>query len=221
MREPAKEGWAWPKGVQILRRRVHMGGTTGGGSGNGRQTMNRNVLIGLAVVILAGLGYYQFSYVPAQRAAAEAAAAAQAAEEAAAAAAAEAEAAAAAEAEAAAAAAAEAEAAAAAAAEAATEAVEGAAEAVGEAASDAAEAVTEGAADAADAVAEGAANVQAEAAAALDPANFDPARISALIDASQLDDTTKTTLKSAVEAAAASPALVQPAIDQVKAALGL
>ena len=51
-----------------------MGVVSGAGSGNGRQTMNRNVLIGLAVVILAGLGYYQFSYVPAQRAAAEAAA---------------------------------------------------------------------------------------------------------------------------------------------------
>jgi len=41
--------------------------------------MNRNVLIGLLVVVLAGAGYYQFSYVPAQRAAEEAAAAAKAA----------------------------------------------------------------------------------------------------------------------------------------------
>jgi Na+-transporting methylmalonyl-CoA/oxaloacetate decarboxylase gamma subunit len=54
--------------------------------------MNRNVLIGLVIVVVAGLGFYQFSYVPAQRAAeeaaAEAAAAVKAAEEAAAAAAA-------------------------------------------------------------------------------------------------------------------------------------
>lgn len=74
--------------------------------------MNKNVLIAAIVVLVAAVGYYQFSYAPAQRAATEAAAAeeaataaATAAEEAAAAAAAEAEAAAAAAAEEAAAAA--------------------------------------------------------------------------------------------------------------------
>ena len=208
-------------GVQIPPWDVHMRAATGKKSGGRRLWMNRNVLIGLAVVLAAGLGYYQFSYVPAQRAAEEAAAAAKAAEEAAAAAAAEAEAAAAAEAEAAAAAAAEAEAAAAAAAEAAadavTEAAEGAAAAVTEAAEGAADAVAGAAGEAAEAVG----GVQQDAAAALDPANFDAARISALIDASALDATTKTTLKAAVEAAASNPALVQTAVDQVRSALGL
>jgi len=60
-----------------------------------------------------------------------------------------------------------------------------------------------------------------DAAAALDPANFDAARVNALIDGSQLDATTKTTLKAAVDAAAANPALVQTALDQVRSALGL
>lgn len=35
--------------------------------------MNRNVLIGLVLIIAAGLGYYKFSYAPAQKAIAEAA----------------------------------------------------------------------------------------------------------------------------------------------------
>ena len=166
--------------------------------------MNRTVLIGAIVVLLAAGGYYQFSYKPAQeaaalkaaeeKAAAEAAAAEAAAAEAAAKAAAEAEAAAAAAAEAQAAAAAEAEAAAAAA----TEAVEGAAEAV-----------TEGAGAAVD------------AAAALDPANFNADAVVALIDGSTLDDATKTTLKTSVEAARANPALVADTVAQVKAALGM
>lgn len=214
-------------GVQFRCVRSHIGGTTGAIAGSRRSCMNKNLLIGVAVVALAGLGYYQFSYVPAQRAAEEAAAAAaeaaKAAEEAAAAAAAEA--AAQAEAEAAAAAAAEAEAAAAAAAAEAAQALESAAEAAGEAAGAAVDATAEAAGEAAAAVADTAAgaatDVQAEAAAALDAANFDVARISALIDASQLDDLSKTTLKAAVEAAASNPALVQAAVDQVRAALGL
>ena len=41
------------------------------------------------------------------------------------------------------------------------------------------------------------------------------------IDASTLDDATKTTLKAAVEAAKTNPSLVQGAIDQVKTALGM
>jgi hypothetical protein len=57
--------------------------------------------------------------------------------------------------------------------------------------------------------------------AALDPANFDPTAVMSLIDSSTLGADVKATLKSAVDAAKANPALVQPAIDQVKAALGL
>lgn len=153
--------------------------------------MNRTVLIGAIVVLLAGTGYYQFVYKPQQEAAmieeatkkAEEAAAA----EAAATEAAAAEAAAAVEAEAAA-----------------------AADAAAAAAAEGAAAVTEGAAAATD-----------TAAAALDPANFDPVAVTALIDGSTLDDATKTTLKTAVDAAAANPALVADTVAQVRTALGL
>jgi hypothetical protein len=141
--------------------------------------MNRTVLIGAIVVLLAAGGYYQFSYKPAQEA--------RMAEEAAAAAA-----------EAAAAAQAEAEAAT----EAATEAAEGAATAATEGAAAATEAVT-------------------GAVAGLDPANFDADAVVALIDGSALDDATKTTLKTAVEAARANPALVADTVAQVRTALGL
>ena len=163
--------------------------------------MNRTVLIGAIVVLLAAGGYYQFSFKPAREAAMIEEAAAKAAE----AAAAEAAAAEAAAAEAAAAAA-EAEAAAAAAAAAATE-----------AATTATEAVTEGAAAATEAVTE----AVTDAAAALDPANFNADSVVALIDGSALDDATKTTLKTAVEAARANPALVADTIAQVKTALGM
>jgi hypothetical protein len=164
--------------------------------------MNRTVLIGAIVVLLAAGGYYQFSFKPAREAAMVEEAAAKAAE----AAAAEAAAAEAAAAEAAAAAAAEAEAAAAAAAAAATEAATAATEAVTEGAAAATEAVTEAVTD---------------AAAALDPANFSADSVVALIDGSALDDATKTTLKTAVEAARANPALVADTIAQVKTALGM
>ena len=60
-----------------------------------------------------------------------------------------------------------------------------------------------------------------DAAAALDPANFDATKVKSLIDASALDDATKTTLKSGVDAAAADKTLVPGAIDAVKKALGL
>ena len=60
-----------------------------------------------------------------------------------------------------------------------------------------------------------------DAAAALDPAAFDAAKVTALIDASALDDATKATLKAGVEAAAADPAKVAEAIAAVKAALGM
>ena len=139
--------------------------------------MNRTVIIGAIVVLLAAGGYYQFSYKPAQEAAMAADAAAKAAE------------AAAAEATAAATAAAEAAAAEVAAAEA--------------AAADAAAAAT------------------TAATAALDPAAFNADSVVALIDGSTIDDAMKTTLKTAVEAARANPALVADTIAQVKAALGM
>ena len=166
--------------------------------------MNRTVLIGAIVVLLAGSGYYQLVYKPqvakemvaeAEKKAAEAAAAAEAQ---------------AAEAAAAAETAAAAEAAAATATEAATE---GAAAAT--------EAVTEGAAAATEAATEGAAAVTDAAAAALDPANFNADAVIALIDGSTVDDATKATLKTAVEAAKANPALVADTIAQVKTALGM
>ena len=138
--------------------------------------MNRTVIIGAIVVVLAGVGYYQFVFLPQQEQAMQEEAAA------AAAAAAEAEAAAAAEA--------------------------------------AAEAVTEGAAAATEAVTEGVAAV-AGAAAALDPANFNADAVIAVIDGSTLDDATKTTLRTAVEAARTNPALVADTVAQVRTALGL
>jgi len=48
-----------------------------------------------------------------------------------------------------------------------------------------------------------------DAAGLFDPANFDADKLKGVIDASTLDDATKTTLKSAVDAAKASPDLVQ------------
>ena len=83
-----------------------------------------------------------------------------------------------------------------------------------EAATDAAAATTEAAAEAATAATDA-------AAAALDPANFNADAVVALIDGSALDDATKATLKTAVEAARANPALVADTITQVKTALGM
>lgn len=60
-----------------------------------------------------------------------------------------------------------------------------------------------------------------DAAAALDPAAFNADSVVALIDGSTLDDATKTTLKTAVEAARANPALVADTVAQVRTALGL
>lgn len=179
----------------------------------GEYDMNRTVIIGAIVVLLAAGGYYQFSYKPAQEAAqaaadaaAKAEADAKAAEEAAAKAAEEAAAAAQKAADEAAAAATDAAAAT-------TEAATDAAAATTEAATDAAAATTEAATDAAAAV--------TDAAAALDPANFNADSVVALIDGSSLDDATKATLKTAVEAAKANPALVADTIAQVKTALGM
>lgn len=151
--------------------------------------MNKSIVIGAVLIVAAGLGYYQFSYVPGQQAAQEAATAAEAAKAAEAAAAKAAEEAKAAEAAAAAKAAEEAKAA------------EAAAAAAAAAATTAAAALSP--------------------AALLDPANFDAAKVAQLIDASTLPDATKVSLKAAVDAAVANPALLQSALDQVKAALGL
>jgi predicted negative regulator of RcsB-dependent stress response len=130
----------------------------------------KNVIIGLIVIVAAGLGYYQFSYAPAQKAAAEAAMKIEAEKKAA----------------------------------------------------DEAAAAAKAAEEAAAATTTAATTAVTDAAAALDPAKFDAAKITAMIDASTtLDDATKTTLKAAVTAAAGNPALVQGAIDQVKKALGL
>jgi hypothetical protein len=60
-----------------------------------------------------------------------------------------------------------------------------------------------------------------DAAAALDPANFNADAVTSLIDGSSLDDATKTALKTAVDAAKANPALVASTLAQVKAALGM
>ncbi len=143
----------------------------------GAYDMNRTVIIGAIVVLLAAGGYYQFSFKPAQEAAMAVEAAAKAAE----------------------AAAAEATAAAAA----------------------AAEAVAAETAAAATAAADAAAAATAAATTALDPAAFNADSVVALIDGSPLDDAMKTTLKTAVEAARANPALVADTIAQVKTALGM
>ena len=158
--------------------------------------MNKNVLIGLVLILAAAGGYYQFSVKPAQEAAAAAAA--------------EAEAAAVAAAEAAAAEAKAAEEAAAKAAE------EAAAKAAEEAAAAAAAAEA-----AAAATTEAATDGMAEAMAVLDPAAFDAAKVIGLIDASPLDDATKATLKAGVEAAASNPTMVEGAVNAVETALGM
>jgi hypothetical protein len=150
----------------------------------GENDMNRTVIIGAIVVLLAAGGYYQFSYKPAQ----EAAAVMKAAEEKAAADAKAAE-------------------------EAAAKAAEEAAAAAQKVADEAAAAATEAATATTEAV--------TDAAAALDPANFNADAVMALIDGSALDDAAKTTLKTAVDAAKANPALVADTIAQVKTALGM
>ena len=156
--------------------------------------MNRSVIIGAIVVLLAAVGYYQFSYRPAQEQTMIEEAAAKAAEAAAAAEATAAEAAATVAAEA-----------------------EAAAAAVTEAATAATEAVTEGAT----AATEAATDAVAGAMAALDPANFNADTVVGLIDGSTLDDAAKTKLKTAVDSARANPALVADTIALVKTALGM
>ena len=152
--------------------------------------MNRNVLIGLVLILLAGGAYYQFAYKPgkvAEMAAAAEAAATKAADEAAATAKAAEDAAAA-------------------------EAKKIADEAAAAAAA-AGAAATEGTAAATDAA--------TDAMATLDPANFDGAKISAMIDASALDAGLKTTLKAGIEAAGADPTKIAEALAAVKTAMGM
>ena len=152
--------------------------------------MNRNVLIGLVLILLAGGAYYQFAYKPAQ-----VAEMAKAAEEAATKAADEA----------------------AATAKAAEEAAAAEAKKVADEAAAAAAAAT----DAAAATTTAATATMAEMMTALDPANFDAAKITAMIDASALDATLKTTLKSGIEAAAADPTKIASALAAVKTAMGM
>lgn len=151
--------------------------------------MNRNVILGIILVVVVGLGYYQFSMKPAQEAAQQAtqaaADAAKAAEETAAAAA---------------------------------KAAADAAAATTQAAADAAAATTAAATDAASTAA---AAVTDAAAAVLDPANWDMAKVNAMIAATPLDDATKKTLTDAVTAAAADPAKITAVIAQIKTALGM
>ena len=66
-----------------------------------------------------------------------------------------------------------------------------------------------------------AATAPAGLAALLTPDSFDAARISALIDGSDLGDMQQTALKAALTQAEGNRAMVKAAIDQVKAAFGL
>jgi Tfp pilus assembly protein PilE len=158
----------------------------------------RGVIIGIVLILVAAGGYYQFSYLPAQREAAEAARV-EAEQEAARVAA---EAAAKAEAEKAAAeAAAKAEAEKAAAEKAAADAAAAAA-----AAQPAATAAPAAGGDGLD--------------AAMTTEGFDAARVLAAIEASNLDEMRKTTLRTLVEGARNNPALIEAAMTQVRAALG-
>jgi len=163
--------------------------------------MNKVWLVIIAVVVAIG-AYYQFSYVPAQRVAQEAAAAAEAA----------AEAKAAAEKAAAAAAAV-------------TKAAEDAAAAATEAATTAAGAVTEAATGAADAVtgaAVGAASAAGDAATWVwDATELSADEITARIAAAPVSQSVKDTLTATYNSVKDSPAAVQGVLDQLKQAMGL
>jgi colicin import membrane protein len=169
--------------------------------------MNKTVLLGAALVVLAGLGYYQFSMAPAQRAADEAAASAKtAADEAAAAAKAAEEATAAAAAEAA-------------------KAAEEAAKAVEDAAKTAAEAATKAATEAVGAVTEavtGAAESAGDTAAMVwDATKLTSEEIIARIEAAPVSDTVKQTLTATYNGVKDNAAGVQMVLDQLKTAMGL
>lgn len=178
--------------------------------------MNKNILIGLALIVAAGAGYYAFGMKPhaAEEAAEAAIEAAPAVDDAAAATAAAAKVAADAATKAAADAAAATQAAAEAAAEAAARAAADAAAAVTTAATETTAAATTEAVTAATAMAD-------DTMALLDPANFDATKINAMIEASELTSVVKATLKSGVDAAAAEPAKITEALAAIKTALGL
>ena len=59
----------------------------------------------------------------------------------------------------------------------------------------------------------------AEIAALLTPEGFDRARVDQLIDASAIADAQKTTLKAVIASAEGNPAILQAALDQVRAVL--
>lgn len=170
--------------------------------------MNKNILIGLALIVAAGAGYYAFGMKPhaAEEAAEAAIEATPAVDDAAAATAAAAKVAADAATKAAADAAAATQAAARAAADAAA--------AVTTAATETTAAATTEAVTAATAMAD-------DTMALLDPANFDATKINAMIEASELTSVVKATLKSGVDAAAAEPAKITEALAAIKTALGL
>ena len=56
---------------------------------------------------------------------------------------------------------------------------------------------------------------------ALTDAGFDPVKVKSMIDGASLDDASKTALKQVVDQAASNPALVGPTLTSVRSALGL
>lgn len=107
------------------------------------------------------------------------------------------------------------------------EAVGNAVDATKQAVGDAATSATDAAKSAGEAVSNAASDAATSAgdmlenAKALTVENFNADKVEAMIDASQLADDTKATLKSAVEAARNSPEKVAEVVAQVKAALGM
>lgn len=85
----------------------------------------------------------------------------------------------------------------------------------------ASEAATDAARQAADAsqTAAAATTTTAEIATLLTPEGFDRARVDALIDSSSIADAQKTTLKAVIASAEGNPAILQAALDQVRAVL--
>lgn len=111
------------------------------------------------------------------------------------------------------------------AAEAAGNAVEGAVESAAEAATDAVEGAVEGATDAVEGAAaatqEAMASAEATLADALTADGFDAPRLREAIASSSLDDTQKQTAQELVNSAEQNPDQVQSVIDQLKTLLGL
>ncbi|MFN0113145.1 MAG: hypothetical protein ACKVPY_00555 [Paracoccaceae bacterium] len=73
--------------------------------------------------------------------------------------------------------------------------------------------------NAADTAAGDAATAMTDAAALLDPAKWDAAKVTAMIDGSSLDDAAKTKLKDLVTAAGSDAAKIGAAITEIKTAL--